>query len=121
MKVDKFNFRKKLFGLLDCIAAGGTTEKCGHTTPYFDALTELVCMWFDDFYHFPDGLVEDNILTNTEKNILNSFTEIFDSAYLELKKKDIEDINLLQDDPKWQEVVKAAKEAVQELKQRESK
>ena len=53
--------------------------------------------------------------------ILTKFSQVLRMSYPKFGKREIYNIQLLQNDPKWQEVVKAAKEAVQELKQRESK
>ena|SRR6267378_8634739 len=112
--------RKMLLLLVDCIASGGTSETFGETTPYLDYLTELRCMWFDDFYHGSEPLISDGVFEREEAEILDQFSVAFRRAYP--KKSTPNEINIykLQNDPVWQTVVSAAKDAQSKLRQLKS-
>src|SRR2546426_6446285 len=103
--------RRLLLLLIDCVASGGTSETFGQTTPYLDSLNEFRCMWFDDLYHGAEALVSDGIFGADEAKILEQFSAAFRLAY-PLKFYPTEtNIYKLQDDPTWQSVVRAAREA----------
>ena len=113
--------RRLLLLLIDCVASGGTSETFGQTTPYLDSLDELRCMWFDDFFHGAEALVSDGIVNADEAQILEQFNAAFRLAYPH--KFYPAEINLykLQDDPTWQSVVRAAKDAQAKLNQLKSR
>jgi len=109
--IDTQSVRKTLLQLVNSIATGGTTEKFGQLTPYLDCLNELRSMWFDDFFHGAEALVSDGIFDADEAEILEQFSTAFRSAYPRGFYPAENDINKLQDDPTWQSVVRAAREA----------
>ncbi len=101
--------------LLESIAAGGTSEKCGQTAPYLDSLNELLCIWFNDLFWHPDILVEDDVFSEKQINVLQEFNNILRDSYPKGEERELSDINLLQDDAKWRAVVQAATKASREL------
>ena len=111
--------RRLLLLLIDCIASGGTSETFGETTPYLDYLTELLCMWFDDLYHFPASVVADGILSAEEASIVGKFSQAFDHAYPGRITPET-NIYKLQNDPTWLSVVRAARDAQAKLNQLKS-
>ena len=112
--------RRLLLLLIGCVASGGTSETCGETTPYLDSLGELRSMWFDDLFHGAEALVSDGIFDADEAEILEQFSTAFRSAYPRGFDPAETNINKLQDDPTWQSVVRAAREARAKLNQLKS-
>ena len=112
--------RRLLLLLIDCIASGGTSATYGETTPYLDYLTELLCMWFDDLYHFPASVVADGILSAEEASIVEKFSQAFDHAYPGRITPPETNIYKLQNDPTWLSVVRAARDAQAKLNQLKS-
>jgi hypothetical protein len=108
--------RRLLLLLIDCIASGGTTARCGKTTPYLDSLRELRSMWFDELYHGAQALVDNGIFNPAEAEILSEFSVAFERAYPARSNPPVVDINKLQDDPVWQSFVRAAKDAQAKLR-----
>jgi hypothetical protein len=111
--------RRLLLLLINCIASGGTSQTCGQTTPYLDSLDELRSMWFDDLYHGAEALVSDGIFEADEAKMLEQFSAAFRLAYPRKFYPAETNINKLQDDPTWQSVVRAAKDAQAKLNQRQ--
>jgi hypothetical protein len=108
--------RRLLLLLIGCVASGGTSETCGETTPYLDSLGELRSMWFDDLFHGAEALVSDGIFDADEAEILEQFSTAFRLAYPRGLYSAETNIRKLQDDPIWQSVVQAAKDAQAKLK-----
>jgi rhamnosyltransferase subunit B len=100
--MDIEHYRKELFAMVDDIAEGGVA--------FFAGFSEMLCMWFDDFWH-SHGLVEDGIITQSEFEILNRFNGVFRGAYPKGSPVVEQDLRKLQTDPIWLSVVLAAKEA----------
>jgi hypothetical protein len=113
--------RRLLLLLIDCVASGGTSQTWGQTTPYLDSLTELRCMWFDDFFHGAEALVSDGIFDADEAKILEQFSTAFRLAYPHGFYPAETNIYRLQDDPTWQSVMLAAKDAQAKLNQLKSR
>ena len=103
--------------LIRCVASGGTSETCGETTPYLDSLDELRSMWFDDLFHGAEALVSDGIFDADGAKILEQFSAAFRLAYPRGFHLTETNIRKLQDDPTWQSVVHAAREAQAKLNQ----
>lgn len=114
-RINRDAVRKALLMLVDSIAAGGTSGSWGKATPYLDSLIELRCMWFDDFYHGAQTLIDDGIFTPEEAVALDRFSEAFRHAYSRTYTPSETNINKLQDDPTWRAVVNAARSAQEEF------
>lgn len=119
-RIDTQAVRDSLLLLIDSIASGGTTKTFAQTTPYMDYLVELLSMWFDDLYHGPQALVDDGIFNPEEAEVLREFSGAFEQAYPGRVNPPVVDINKLQDDPVWQSVVRAARDAQARLNQLKS-
>jgi len=101
-------FRKGLLDLLDSIAAGGTD--------IYGGFTEILCMWFDDYWgRKARELIDDGVINEGEYEILNRFSEKFRIAYPKGTRDLEQDMRKLQGDPTWMSVVRAAKQAKAEL------
>jgi hypothetical protein len=118
--IDTESVRRTLLQLVNSIAAGGTTEKFGQLTPYLDSLNELRSMWFDDFFHGAEALASDGIFDADEAKILEQFSTASRLAYPHGFYPAETNICKLQDDPTWQSVVHAAREAQAKLNQLKS-
>ncbi len=102
-------FREGLLDMVDEIAAGGTE--------IYGGFTEILCMWFDDYWgHHPEQLIRDGVINEGEHAILNRFSEKFRKAYPKAVHEE-QDLRKLQDDPTWKSVVMAAKHAQLELRE----
>jgi BirA family transcriptional regulator, biotin operon repressor / biotin---[acetyl-CoA-carboxylase] ligase len=102
-------FREGLLDMLAEIASGGTE--------IYGGFTEVLCMWFDDYWgHNPKQLVRDRVINESEYEILDRFSETFRKAYPK-GHYEMQDMQKLQDDPAWKSVVLAAKEAELELRE----
>jgi hypothetical protein len=119
-RIDAQAVRDSLLLLIDSVASGGTTKTFGKTTPYMDYLVELLSMWFDDLYHGSQALVEDGIFSPEEAEVLREFSAAFEKAYPGRLNPPVVDINKLQNDPIWQSVVRAAREAQAKLRRLDS-
>jgi hypothetical protein len=116
-ELDTATVRRTLLLLIDSISSGGTSETFGETTLYLDSLSELRSMWFDDLYHGSESLIRDRIFGSEEARVLDHFSVAFRNAYPEKSDPEETNINELQDDPSWQAVVSAAREARAKLRQ----
>jgi len=119
-RVDEKAFRGHLLGLVSAAAAGGTTKQWGATTPHLDSLGEFLNMWFSDLYRSPDGLVRDGVISKEERATLDQFGAALRAAYPKGSDLEQENINRLQDDPRWASVVASARQAEKWLKERGS-
>ena len=78
-------------------------------------------MWFDDLWgRRPEHLIEERVISQTEFQTLSRFSEVFRAAYPGAAPLDVVDTTKLQDDPQWQSVVRAAREAQADLKKLET-
>lgn len=77
-------------------------------------------MWFDDLFHGAEALVSDGIFDADEAEILEQFSTAFRLAYPRGFYPAETNIRKLQDDPTWQSVVRAAKNAQVKLNQLKS-
>lgn len=120
MEIDRDSIRSTLLGIVQYIAGTGKNGEFEPKGGYLEQLSdldELLCMWFDDSYYCPHGLVEDGVLTRNEEAVLSTFSKTLRTAYPRFEKREAVDIRILRDDPKWKTVMKAAEQALMEWNQ----
>lgn len=116
-------FRESAIDLLDLLASAELQREYQRNVPQTNVPTELVCMWFDDFWNFTEGppsaehaeewnaSVERfrRCFSAQELAAMEAFHEFYDAREPSLPMEDIEGLLAW---PAWREIMVKAKETL---------
>jgi hypothetical protein len=107
------NFHNSAIELLSLISSYDEQLEYEKSVPIANVPAELICMWFDDFYHLTDEFTKD--FSSKELSALSTFNDLYEDKLpflLELKSEIVEFHN----STAWKDVSEAASKALQILK-----
>lgn len=106
------NIRTRIIEIIDLLSDYDQQVEYARTVGDNIAITEMICMWFDDNYH-PDS---DNFIKTFSENELmklKEFNDYYDSIVNKIPDQDIKTLHI---DQKWEKLVQKANQLRNELK-----
>ena len=110
-KIISENIRENLVDLLDLLSDKDKQIEYAKLVSDQTAITELVCMWFDDLYH-PDNKIFVLAYSDKELEALKKFNAYYDTISDKIQNDSIEKLIA---DPNWVELIRLASETKAEL------
>ncbi|MCP3681316.1 MAG: hypothetical protein GY861_01375 [bacterium] len=109
---DQQAFRLAIFDLLNTISDMQEQLRYEESVPIANVPAELVCMWFDDYYH-PESKLFLESFDDREMKLLEEFHEY----YKKMKDKlpNTSSVKELQKSPVWNEVANKASKTLKTL------
>jgi hypothetical protein len=107
-------FHDSAIELLELIASYQAQKDYEKNVPVANVAAELVCMWFDDFYHLTPQFVTE--FTERELHALADFNKFYDVRVEKISNSNKE-LNELQQNKYWKEVSAKAKDILLILKE----
>jgi hypothetical protein len=107
------SFHDKAIELLTLISSFEEQLKYEKLVPLANVPAELVCMWFDDFYHLTEEFIKD--FSSKELNALSAFNAFYDEKLPSLLELENE-LNEFHNSIVWREVSEEAKKTLNVLK-----
>ena len=101
--------RKSIIDLIKLISSSQGQFEYEKNVPIANVPSELICMWFDDFYHPASQLFISSFSTD-EKEALSMFNEFYDSRVKEVPING--GVAALQNNKQWIEIQAYAKALV---------
>ncbi len=103
---EKTSFRKNAIELLELLSSLENQLEYQENVPIADVPSELVCMWFDDFYHLTEDFKQ--AFSASELEVLASFNKFYEFNSKKLPSPE-EGLKALQSNESWLEIAKRAK------------
>lgn len=107
------SFHDSAIELLTLISSFDEQLKYEKSVPIANVPAELICMWFDDFYHLTDDFKKE--FSSKELDALSEFNTFYDDNLpflLELKNE----LKEFHNSSVWKEISKEAKKTLKMLK-----
>lgn len=109
------SFHDSAIEILELIASYEAQKKYEKNVQIANVPAELVCMWFDDFYHLTPQFIE--CFSESELKALSDFNEFYDKRVKNLPDSD-KGLNELQQSNYWKEISDKAKNILPILKEK---
>ena len=106
---ENISFRDNAIELLELLSSLDAQSEYQKNVPIANVPAELLCMWFDDFYHLTDEFKVD--FTKSELMMLSSFHSFFEDSINKLPDSS-KGLEALQSSSVWLEVTEKAKAAL---------
>ena len=110
--VAKDSFRDSAIQILELLSSLKAQNDYKKNVPLADVPTELVCMWFDDFWH-PDDTLKKHFQPH-ELSALTAFHHFFE-ARVDYLPSSTEGLEALHSSSKWSEIVDKAAQTLKTL------
>jgi len=107
------NFRDRAIEILELISSFAAQVEYERNVPIANVPAEMLCMWFDDYYHVTPKFKES--FSAEELTTLEQFNSFFDSRTSKLPSDKL-GLNALQNSPVWKEISVEAKQTLNKIK-----
>ena len=104
--------RDNIIDVIRTISDSAAQIKCEADVPIANVPAELVCWWFDDFYH-PESELHRSSFSKLEREVLADFHEFYDARVDKLPLND--GVETLLKTSEWQEIQSCAKSVLDDL------
>jgi len=105
--------RAQIFDLLRMLSSEEEQIEYERNVPHVDVTAELLCMWFDDFYH-PNHKSFANHFNDREIEILDDFNRYYDERTEKLPESQ-GTVRTWHSSPVWREIMEKAKDTLERL------